>query len=162
MEPEITTAPAAPLTLADILDPLCRPFSVKLIEVKPGATTKDKKRALALAYVDMRAYMARLDRLAGVEGWRMHYVPWGDRRLICRLTILGVTKESTGEGEPNDPNAGTSAEAQAFKRACAAFGFGRYLYALPSIWCDYDEQTKSIIDPAGVARRIYQVAGLPI
>jgi hypothetical protein len=31
-------------------------------------------------------------------------------------------------------NAGTAAEAQAFKRACACFGLGRYLYYFTGIW----------------------------
>jgi hypothetical protein len=33
--------------------------------------------------------------------------------LICRLTTFGVTKEATGEGNVNDENCGTIAEAQA-------------------------------------------------
>jgi hypothetical protein len=34
----------------------------------------------------------------------------------------------------DDENAGTIAYAQAFKRACVAFGPGRYFYDLPKIW----------------------------
>ncbi len=146
--------------LADILDLLCRPFHLAHIELKPGATTGDKTRALALPYVDSRIYQKRLDYLAGVEGWSARFEPWGPTRLICRLTILGVMKEATGEGDANDPNCGTIAEAQAFKRACSAFGCGRYLYDLPQIWFDYDRDKKRFKDPAGVARQIYEQAGL--
>jgi hypothetical protein len=43
--------------------------------------------------------------------------------------IFGLGLHSaTGEEWADDENAGTSAEAQAFKRACAYFGLGRYLY----------------------------------
>ena len=162
-QPETNGSKLPPLgkrTLADILDLLCRPFHLQHIELKPGATTQDKARALALPYVDSRIYQKRLDYLAGVEGWRAEFVVWGDTRLICRLTILGVTKEATGEGDVNDPNCGTIAEAQAFKRACSAFGCGRYLYDLPQIWFDYDGQRKRFADPAGAARQIYDQAGL--
>ena len=111
--------PLADRKLADILEMLCRPFHLQHIELKPGATTQDKSRALALPYVDSRIYQKRLDYLAGVAGWRAEFVLWGDTRLICRLTILGVTKEATGEGDPNDPNCGTIAEAQAFSARAA-------------------------------------------
>ncbi len=41
----------------------------------------------------------------------------------------------------------TTALAQAFKRACAAFGLGRYLYFLPQVWCDYDAEKRRIVNP---------------
>ena len=45
------------------------------------------------------------------------------------LTIFALGSHSaTGEEWADNDNAGTSAEAQAFKRACACFGLGRYLY----------------------------------
>jgi hypothetical protein len=147
-------------TLAHIIDLLAKPFNLQHVEVKPSATTSDKAHALAIAYVDSRIYQKRLDYLAGVEGWAAHFEPWGPTRLICRLTILGVTKEATGEGSPNDENCGTIAEAQAFKRACSAFGCGRYLYDLPQIWVAYDASKKRIVDAPGAARRIYEQAGL--
>lgn len=152
--------PLGERTLADILDLLCRPFHLQHIELKPGATNGDKTRALALPYVDSRIYQKRLDFLAGVEGWRAQFESWGATRLICRLTILGVTKEATGEGDANDANCGTIAEAQAFKRACSAFGCGRYLYDLPAVWCDYDGAKKRFANPEGAARLIYEQAGL--
>ena len=37
-------------------------------------------------------------------------------------------------------NADTSAEAQAFKRACACFGLGRYLYYMDGVWVDPDQR----------------------
>lgn len=150
-----------PPRLVDIHEKLCKPFPLRLIEVKPGATTKDKTRALALSYVDARAYQTRLDRLAGVEGWSVAYQPLGERAILCRLTILGITKEDVGEtSDAGDPNAWTSATMQAFKRACACFGLGRYLYSLPSVWADYDQQKKVVVDAEQVARRIYELAGL--
>jgi hypothetical protein len=65
--------------------------------------------------------------VAGPAGWSIQLIPWGPARVIARLTILGVSKDASGEGDPGDPNCGTIAEAQAKKRACAEFGLGRYL-----------------------------------
>jgi hypothetical protein len=68
--------------------------------------------------------------------------------VTCRLTIAGVTRSDVGECDLSDENAFTSAKAQAFKRACAAFGLGRYLYDLPKQWVEYDAQHRCITDAA--------------
>ena len=48
--------------------------------------------------------------------------------VTCELTIFGLGSHSaTGEEWADNDNAGTIAEAQAFKRACSCFGLGRYL-----------------------------------
>lgn len=76
--------------------------------------------------------------------WSVSYTPWGDR-IVCHLTINGVTRSSTGEPDSQSEKseiAGTAAEAQAFKRACAMFGLGRYLYNLPSVWAEYDSERR--------------------
>lgn len=130
----------------ELLIKLSEPFEPKHITWKPGAT-KDNK-CMALAYGDLRAYQDRLDEVCGLE-WSCKYVPWGDGRIICELTIAGVTRASTGEADAQDEKnnvAGSVTEAMAFKRACAAFGLGRYLYSMPSPWVDYDAQRKRITD----------------
>lgn len=101
---------------------------------------------MAMAYADLRAYQERLDELCGLD-WSVEYQPWGDRRIIARLTIHGVTRASTGEMDAQDEKnnmGGTVAEAQAMKRAAAQFGLGRYLYDLPSVWVAYDSQARKI------------------
>lgn len=51
---------------------------------------------------------------------------------VVSLHVSGLgTKTSTGEEDTSDSNAATSAEAQAFKRACSMIGIGRYFYAFP-------------------------------
>jgi hypothetical protein len=147
--------PAAPLTLNAIHRKLCKPFAAALVELKPGATTQDKSRALCMPFVDSRAYQTRLDRVVGPEGWAVEYRPLSDRAVLCRLTILGVTREDVGECNAADENAATSAVAQSFKRACSAFGLGRYLYSLPQIWAAYDEKKRQIVDVAGVVAQMY-------
>ena len=49
---------------------------------------------------------------------------------------------ATGEAWSDDENASTSAEAQAFKRAAACFGLGRYLYYFRGIWVDLDARKR--------------------
>jgi hypothetical protein len=134
--------------LDQILDALRKPFHPSQVTWKPGAVKGD--RALALAYADLRAYMNRLDEVCGSD-WSVAYEPWGEDRIICRLTILGVTRSSTGETTNEAERSeigGTVAEAQAFKRASAMFGLGRYLYTLPTGWADYDPAGKKFTDKA--------------
>jgi hypothetical protein len=151
-----------PLT-EETLSALCSPFPAEVVELKPGAVAEEKKRALALAYVDARHYQARLDAVVGAGGWMVSYRPWGERAVICALTILGVTREDVGEAEKHDPNQATSAAMQAFKRACAAFGLGRYLYtSLPTLWVEAEQRGRSwqIVNPQHVVQQLYQQAGL--
>lgn len=123
----------------DILVKLAAPFHPARIIWKPGALNGKKDSALALAYADLRAYQSRLDEVCGMD-WAVSYTPWGNK-IICHITINGITRSSTGEADSQSERSeidGTSAEAQAFKRACAMFGLGRYLYNLPSLWVEYD------------------------
>src|SRR5688500_6299363 len=134
--------------LDKVLNELRKPFHPSQVTWKPGAV-KDN-RALALAYADLRAYMNRLDEVCGTD-WSVAYEPWGEDRIICRLTILGVTRSSTGETTNESERSeigGTVAEAQAFKRASAMFGLGRYLYNLPTGWADYDPASKRFTEKA--------------
>jgi hypothetical protein len=54
---------------------------------------------------------------------------------------------ATGEEWADDENAGTSAEAQAFKRACSCFGLGRYLYYFTGVWVDLDDRKRPKTSP---------------
>jgi len=133
----------------EILQELRKPFHPSHITWKPGMVSKDQGKALALAYADLRAYQNRLDEICGMD-WSVTYTPWGDR-IVCHLTIQGITRSSSGEPDSQSERseiAGTSAEAQAFKRACAMFGLGRYLYNLPSVWVEYDPTTRQFTDKA--------------
>ncbi|TXH52979.1 MAG: hypothetical protein E6Q97_14230 [Desulfurellales bacterium] len=134
-----------------ILTQLAAPFHPSRITWKPGAISGKKDKALALAYADVRAYQNRLDEVCGLD-WSVSYTPWGER-IICHLTINGVTRSSTGEADSDAERseiAGTSAEAQAFKRACAMFGLGRYLYQLPALWVEYDASTQRFTEKSKV------------
>lgn len=135
----------------EIQKKLSAPFHPSRIIWKPGALTGKKDKALALAYADLRAYQDRLDEVCGMN-WSLSYTPWGDR-IICHLTINGVTRSATGEADSQSERseiAGTAAEAQAVKRACAMFGLGRYLYNMPSLWVEYDAPNQRFTEKAKV------------
>src|SRR5271157_3098215 len=54
----------------------------------------------------------------------------------------------TGEEWADDDNGMTSADAQAFKRACSCFGLGRYFYDIQAIWVDLDQNRQPVRTPA--------------
>ena len=100
-------------------------------------------------------YEDRLNEICPGD-WSVKFIPWGETRLICELTIHGVTRSSTGEFDSEKRNAiaeGTVAEAQAFKRACSKFGLGRYLYDMPIMWVDYDEEKSRLKETPEIPNR---------
>jgi len=108
-------------------------------------------------HADQRAYSDRLNALFTPAGWTRRYTIHTsanferskDQKIVakalvtCELTIFGLGSHSaTGEEWADNDNAGTSAEAQAFKRACSCFGLGRYLYYFIGQWVDLDERKR--------------------
>lgn len=151
---------AGPVRTLDAAAPLlAQPFPIDVVRLKPGAVASDKKRALGLAYVDSRAYQDRLDTVVGPGNWATTYRRLSDRSIICRLTILGVSREDVGEAETGE-NQATEMVAQAFKRACAAFGLGRYLYELPKMWFDYDDARRAFRDERAAVAQLYALIGI--
>jgi len=128
----------------ELLKALSKPFPSSALQFRAGATTKDKKKAQALVYVDPREYEKRLDELCP-GAWHCSFKPWGENRIICSLTIHGVSRSSTGE-ENEGFAPGTAAEAQAFKRSCSKFGLGRYLYELKVPWVKYDPIKRKLLE----------------
>lgn len=165
-----TTMQDAPFT-QEVAKALAAPFPLMAHSFKAGATSRDGQSALALTYVDSRLYQARLDEVD--PAWQSEYevIALPDRILVnCKLTVRGVTREDVGEcllltqsrGDVvPEENAYTSAVAQAFKRVCAQFGLGRYLYDLPKIWAGYDRQKRSFtVDGlAKLRQRLAQATG---
>lgn len=150
------------LSLSEKLEALRRPFHPDLISFKPGAVSGAGNKAIGLAFADLRCYMQRLDDVFDAD-WNVSYSPWGDNKIICEVSLQVIdsegfhttTRQSIGEGDGE--NGGTSAEAQSFKRACAMFGLGRYLYDLPQVWAECKVPNPSrpknvVFTPAGLAQ----------
>jgi hypothetical protein len=145
----------------DIESALAQPFAINELELKPVSTNREKTRALVITYADTRAYYDRLDATVGPDDWRVEYRQLGSAvALIARVTIGQNYREDIGECHEQDPNRWTIASAQAFKRACAAFGLGRYLYSLPRLWVDYDPDRKAVRNQQQHIREMYRRAGL--
>lgn len=131
------------------------PFKPSLIEWRVTSMNEDRTRGQIMPYADPRAYTDRLNELFTPAGWTRKYAVTTsanfersrDQKTVakifvtCDLTIFGIGSHSaTGEEWADDDNAGTSAEAQAFKRACSCFGLGRYLYQFGNIWVDLNDR----------------------
>lgn len=140
------------------------PFNPSQIEWRITNATKGQQpaRGQVVPYADQRAYTDRLNTLFTPAGWtrryRIHtsanFERSKDQKLVakvlvtCELRIFGLGSHSaTGEEWADNDNAGTSAEAQAFKRACCCFGLGRYLYSFEGIWVDLDERKRPRVVP---------------
>src|SRR5947209_16591986 len=125
---------------------LAAPFDPPVVKFKPAVVQGN--RALALAYVDARAVQERLDEVLGVENWQDEYDHLPDGSVVCRLRLrLGdewITKVDVGSPseQPDEHDRVKAAFSDALKRAAVKFGVGRYLYRLPSTWCDYDSQKR--------------------
>jgi hypothetical protein len=145
-----------------LLEQLKVPFDPIVIQWKVVETAKayGKLRGRVIPYADRLAYHERLNELVTPVGWSQSIsVQTGpisprDRgrttsaKLVatCHLTIhvLG-SHSSTGEGWAVEDNAATSAEAQAFKRTCAFFGLGAYLYYFfEGVWVDLDSSEQPL------------------
>jgi hypothetical protein len=119
-----------------------------------GEKTEGQARIIPYAY--RAAYMRRLDILFGPGGWTQSFsmttvsniqrskkvnkayamITTGKILVTSTITIEGFgTRSSTGEGWADDENGTTRAQAQAFRRACAEFGLGRYLRELEGWSC---------------------------
>jgi hypothetical protein len=138
------------------------PFDPAVIEWRVTNTAQNKKRGQVIPYADQRAYTDRLNQLFTPAGWTRRYTVHTspnferskDRKSVakvfvtCEVTIHRIgTHSATGEEWSDSDHAGTSAEAQAFKRACACFGLGRYLYYFSGIWVDLDDRKRPMERP---------------
>lgn len=115
---------------------LAAPFPPDRVSWRVGSTTKDKSKGMALAYIDARDVMHRLDQAVGPTNWQVDYVPMPNGTHCCRLGVrldgewvwrangAGDTKTEAEKGGYSD----------AFKRAAVLFGVGRYLYDIESPW----------------------------
>lgn len=117
-----------------MFDDLAAPFPPEAIHWRAQMVLGH--RALALAYLDARDVMDRLDAVCGPENWRDDYSETPRGRVLCRLSIrVGeewITKaDAAGDTAVEGEKGGVS---DALKRAAVKWGIGRYLYRLKSVW----------------------------
>ena len=121
--------------MSDIFEQLASPFDPSEVDWRVGSMTKDKDKGMALAYIDARTVMDRLDTVCGPAGWQCRYVLNGTK-TVCELAVKCGDEwvwKSDGAGD-SDIEAEKGALSDAFKRAAVRWGVGRYLYNLKSPW----------------------------
>lgn len=112
---------------AELFNELLAPFPEGEVKTRPQGGRQ-------LKYVTARTVMNRLDEAIGPENWWDAYEQ-SERSVVCKLTLRlpggpMITKVDVGghagmQDEGDDEKSGFS---DAFKRAAAKFGVGRYLY----------------------------------
>lgn len=116
---------------------LCAPFEVSMVDWRLGSKSSDNSKGMALAYVDARTVMERLDMACGPNGWQDNYTPGVNGSIICNIGIRFPDGEwiwkADGAGA-TDVEGDKGALSDAFKRAAVRFGVGRYLYEMASPW----------------------------
>lgn len=150
-----------------VIQELHRPFPLDVLQLRVGATNREKTSGMALAYVGWwRGYLPALNHYVGRRNWQIALSgPKGD--TIARLTAFDGAVEawSRGEEEPEHENQGTSSEIQAKRRVCAeGLGLGLYLYSLPKLWGAIEPLGRSYVFPREVEeslkRQLYAALGL--
>ena len=123
---------------------LAAPFPPEEISWRLGSTSKEKMRGMALAYLDARNVMDRLDAVCGPGGWQCRYSHVG-AITVCEIGIKCGDEwvwKSNGAGQ-SDIEAEKGALSDALKRAGVNWGIGRYLYMLESPWVEIEEAGRS-------------------
>lgn len=144
-------------TLEEVLqatayDKLAEPFMPELVSWRIGSDNAKREngrvvekatRGQALAYIDARDVMDRLDFVMGPQNWQCRYPQVGGT-TICEIGLLfgndwiwkadgaGDTRIESEKGSLSD----------SFKRAGVRWGIARYLYHCGSPWVDLDERGK--------------------
>ena len=117
------------------LDMLKVPFLPRDIEwrvCRSGVSKTGAPWIMALAYIDNRAIMDRLDNTVGPQNWRNEYTQAPCGGILCGLSIkIGGEWITKFDGADNtDVEAIKGGLSGSMKRAAVQWGIGRYLYRL--------------------------------
>lgn len=150
------------LTLTGPIDlaRLAAPFPPEAISWRVGATNSDKTKGLALAYIDARDVMNRLDEVCGPLGWQDEFTETQRGRVLCRIGILGPAGwvwKGDGAGE-TDVESEKGAISDALKRAAVHWGVGRYLYDMPATWVAIEQRGKTSVIKDSEQAKLAKVA----
>ncbi len=135
--------------MSDIFEQLASPFDPSEVDWRVGSVTKKdtpNPEGMALAYIDARTVMDRLDTVCGPAGWQCKYVMEG-AKTVCEIGIKCGEEwvwKADGAGD-SDVEAEKGALSDAFKRAAVRWGVGRYLYNLKSPWVPVKPNGKSFV-----------------
>lgn len=128
---------------------LTRPFDPRFVKWRVGAMNKNASppSGIALAYIDARDVMKRLDSIIGPAYWQAKYPQAGMCEISIYLNGIWVTK--TNCAGVTDVEAEKGQASDAFKRAAVLWGVGRYLYYLDNNWITLQPRGRSFVIPKG-------------
>ena len=144
--------------------PLEVPFDPAQIRWRVMRTSSDRRTGLLFPFADPRAYSDRLNQILTPAGWSCEYsistvpsltrVDRGNVIVTSKILVASAvtinrlgSHAGTGEAWADRDNAATAASAQAFKRACACFGLGRYLYSFGETWVNLNGRGEPVTLP---------------
>jgi hypothetical protein len=134
-------------TAQELFDELCRPFAAEEIEWRVGSTNSEKSKGMALAYMDARAVMDRLDGVCGPGGWQCNYTVHG-ALAVCNIGVQmpdgSWIWKADGAGA-TDVEGEKGMLSDALKRAAVRWGVGRYLYEMVSPWMPIVQKGRSYV-----------------
>lgn len=149
--PDEEPTPKEPVKFSD-------PFPFAEVEYRVGATKQgDTTRGMAVAYINVRAAMNRMEDVCAANGWEWsssyREVIAGksdETHIECTIVVnkgngVVISRADVGEGHDNDAKGKDTADpvktaySDAFKRAAVAYGIGRFLRDLPNTWVGLDE-----------------------
>lgn len=122
--------------MTDIFAALAAPFSQDAVSWRAQSMNKEGTKAMALAYIDARDVMRRLDEIVGPANWQDEYHETPTGTAICTIRIRcgdAWVAKSDGAGA-TDVEAEKGRLSDAFKRCAVKWGIGRYLYDLDAPW----------------------------
>ena len=141
--------PAGP-TPENLVQRLKAPFLASQVSWKPQTISKDKARAMAVAYIDARDVMDRLDEVVGAFNWQVEHREAAGQ-LITGLGLrhpqdgqwrwkwdVGFVGGSDSDNDDEQMKAVKGTASDGLKRAAVLWGVGRYSYSLPKQWLDWD------------------------
>lgn len=120
---------------------LSAPFNAAAIKWRVGATNQAKDKGIALAYLDARDVMDRLDAVCNPQNWQCRYPFAGCCEIGIKIDNEWIWK-ANGAGQ-SDIEAEKGQFSDAFKRAAVLWGVGRYLYDLPNTWFPIESHGRS-------------------
>jgi hypothetical protein len=130
----------------DVARKLAEPFAPEIVSWRVGSVSAEKKRGMALAFVDARDVMNRLDDACGPFGWMTEHSALGTRTM-CRLSIrdpeTGEWISRTDGCGDTDYEAEKGSFSDSLKRVAVTFGVGRYLYDVDAPWVEVEQRGKT-------------------
>jgi hypothetical protein len=159
--PPFAEKPANAREWAALREALAEPFPPEWVDFRPGNRE-------ALAYIDARVVMDRLDAVVGPHSWTFEPVAVVQdgkevKVALGRLTVHGVPK--CDYGEASNFHATKGAASDALKRAAVHWGIARYLYEVdgfPFSGKEIPEQLKKQLRAKLPTPRNYQPREVPM